>query len=29
MFLVNDPGPWQYYINRVDNIPRPLAILYK
>jgi hypothetical protein len=20
MFLVNDPGPWQYYINRVDNI---------
>ena len=20
MFLSNDPGPWQYYINRQDNV---------
>jgi hypothetical protein len=20
MFLSNDPGPWQYYVNRQDNV---------
>jgi hypothetical protein len=24
MFIVNDPGPWQYYVNRIDNKGLPL-----
>ena len=24
MFIVNNPGPWQYYINRPDNRGLPL-----
>lgn len=24
MFIVNDPGPWQYFINRSDNVGKPL-----
>ena len=24
MFLVNHPGPWQYYLNRSDNKGLPL-----
>jgi hypothetical protein len=20
MFITNDPGPWQYYVNRQDNV---------
>jgi hypothetical protein len=24
MFIVNHPGPWQSYLNRPDNIGKPL-----
>lgn len=24
MFLSNDPGPWQYYVNRQDNVGLPI-----
>ena len=24
MFITNDPGPWQYYVNRQDNIGLPI-----
>jgi len=24
MFFANDPGPWQYYVNRKDNVGLPL-----
>jgi hypothetical protein len=24
MFIVNNPGPWQYYVNRPDNRGLPL-----
>lgn len=24
MFTVNHPGPWQSYLNRLDNIGKPL-----
>lgn len=23
-FTANDPGPWQYYLNRPDNVGKPL-----
>ena len=23
-FTVNDPGPWQYYLTRLDNVGKPL-----
>lgn len=23
-FTVNHPGPWQYYLNRPDNVGKPL-----
>jgi hypothetical protein len=24
MLITNDPGPWQYYVNRPDNVGLPL-----
>ena len=24
MFISNDPGPWQYYVNRQDNVGLPI-----
>ena len=24
MFITNDPGPWQYYVNRQDNVGLPI-----
>jgi hypothetical protein len=24
MLLTNDPGPWQYYVNRPDNVGLPI-----
>jgi hypothetical protein len=24
MFIPNDPGPWQYYVNRQDNVGLPI-----
>ena len=24
MYFVNEPGPWQYYVNRPDNIGLPI-----
>jgi hypothetical protein len=24
MLYANDPGPWQFYINRPDNVGKPL-----
>jgi hypothetical protein len=24
MLIINDPGPWQYYVNRPDNVGLPL-----
>jgi hypothetical protein len=24
MLITNDPGPWQYYVNRPDNVGLPI-----
>ena len=27
MFLTNDPGPWQYYVKRADNVGLPIEVV--